>query len=321
VEDFYSKLNALDSDTDDNDDSFNKEMEIIDSQMDPDQECIIKEEVEEDADSDDTEEVIESDEETDNESEIKDEAPQDKEKPKPWKIKRDFFKVKAALEENEEENKRLRDLLNDSVSSNTFHYGENLHMNLDKAQIKFDEALESGDKVKFREATLEFNKATRALEEFEDWKRNESYKKSQQEDNINYNYQQNVINEQKEIASEWISSHPYLDTRSKSYNPEMARTVANYVNNLDNALIQNNQQDLYYSDQYFDTIDNYINQLKPLANKHGLNSRSHPTVSGIKNTNTTMKKPALTSIEREHARAFGLTDEEFLKSKTKVRRV
>lgn len=238
------------------------------------------------------------------------------------KLRGEKFKILAEKDALSQENERLKSLLDQSLTSGTYHYGKSAYADLDRAKEHKKRAIEEGDIDALIEADITLTKALNTVNDLEKWASNEEYRVNNDKQNSSQSLQ---INQeiQHEIASDWLDNHNYLQPNSKNYNPELANKVAGFVNQLDTNLAQNNQTDVYFSEDYFNRIEKYIASVRNEAPKNTRNLESASHVGGVRNSyasNGTGKSSSptqiiLTADEKRMAYNAGISEKEWLKEK------
>jgi hypothetical protein len=266
-----------------------------------------------------TEQEIDKPVENTEEEEVKKEKKSLSDKDKLRKLQNDKYRALAEKEEAMQQVEQLRKLLDESLNSGTYHYSQNAQLALDKAKEAKKRALEEGDTEALIESDIAMTKALSAINELERWNTESQTKQSvQPQSKPLYDY--NETN--KAIASDWLDGHSYLQPHSKDYNKELATQVASFVHHLDNDLERKGLQNIYFSDEYFDTIDKYITSINHPLQKTHRNSESSAHIGAVRNSYnyTGNSKPAKTQItltpeERIMAANAGLSEKEWLKYK------
>ena len=126
-----------------------------------------------------------------------------------------------------------------------------------------------------------------------------------------------------EIIADWLEDHPYLQPTSSKYNQAFANQVADFVNRLDNQIARNGQKDVYFSDEYFGAIDNYITELRKGNGKAVKTAEQTAHVGGVRNSYSSSptskinssKQMILTADEKRMCINSGIKEEEWLKYK------
>lgn len=262
------------------------------------------------------------------------------------KLQNDKYRALAEKEDALQKLAIMEAKLEESLSSGTYHYGKNVYAELDRAKANWQKTFNEGDEAGLMDAQLALIKAQHAVSELETWANqndNKSYSQNNtnyqnnnfvpqnqfQNNNLEYNnfqsnnsynpYQESL---HQEIANDWLDSHPYLKPHSRSYDPKLAGEVTNFINKLDNNLYQNNDSDAIFSEEYFYTIDNYINQ-KRSKRDNSKNLEAVSNVSGVRNTSSggsvnkslPISEVTLTKAEKIMADNAGISHKEWLKYK------
>jgi len=257
------------------------------------------------------------------EEESKKEEPKKEEKL--WKVKKSKYRAlageKAALEKVEMLEKQLKEALD----SGAYHFSKTTHSELDKAKELRKKALEDGDADAFNDADIAFTKAVNNVDRLERWEASNAQEQrpANNEPSRQYNDEINT-----EIANDWMDEHPYLKPGSVEYVPELAQEVSEFVNYMDSDLAKNGQQNVYFTKEYFDTIDQYIGQAQNRMQSEAPNTRQKPSrnlssgghVGGVRNSystssssrNPSSKKYVLTADERQICAGLDGVSEELL---------
>lgn len=238
------------------------------------------------------------------------------------KLRGEKYKILAEKDAIIQENERLKSLLNQSLTSGTYHYGKSAYADLEKAKEYKKRAIEEGDIDALIDADITLNKALNTVNDLEKWASNEEYRVNNEKHNPSQNLQ---INQeiQHEIASDWLDNHSYLQPNSRNYNPELANKVAGFVNQLDTNLAQNNQTDAYFSEDYFNAIEKYIASVRNESPKSNRNLESASHIGGVRNSyassgNGKSSSPTqmiLTADEKRMCANAGISEKEWLKYK------
>lgn len=288
-----------------------KGMDEISKLKEDKQEIPQEESVHENVETEDEKEI--SEEENVNEPEDK----KDKKTDKYRKLQNDKYRALAEKAAAVERVKELEQMLNESLNSGTYHYGKNVYSELEKAKDDKRRAIEEGDVDKLIEADISLNKAILAANDLEKWA-SESKTKAPV---ASINNEEDIYLKQ-EMASDWLDNHPYLQPNSRNYNSGVASKVAEFIHYLDDSLQKNNQMDIYYSSDYFNTIDDYINSIK--SPKKESNISALPPVGGVRNsyssggrTNSSNSKTQITlnADEKRMCMNIGMPEEEWIKYK------
>lgn len=251
------------------------------------------------------------------------ETPKKKDK-KLWKEIKRKYQVMAEKEALAKENAQLRQMLEESLSSGTYHYGKSAYAELERAKENKRKAIEDGNVDGLIEADVALTKAMNAISELEKWAYTGNVKKpesQQQPTNTAGNYNYGVT--ETEIIADWLEDHPYLQPTSSKYNSTLANQVADFVNRLDSSLERNGQRDAYFSEDYFNAIDNYIADLKKGQVKAAKTIEASAHVGGVRNSyssptsnkNSGSKQMILTADEKRMCANAGISEQEWLKYK------
>jgi len=237
-----------------------------------------------------------------------------------WKEKK--LKFMAIAEKNAalEDNRKLRGLLENSMDSNTYHYGKNVNSDLEHAKLAKRRAIEEGDIDALMEADIALVKAANASAELEKWSVNNKQPVDNQ-DYANNSNTETVSEVNNAIANDWLEEHPELQPSSKSYNRQLAERVNSFVHNLDSNLLNNGRQSEFFSQEYFNVIDGFISKVNtppPIKSQEipqhvGAVKKSYSSSPVTKAQNTT--KIILTADEKRMCANAGLTEKEWLKCK------
>jgi hypothetical protein len=243
---------------------------------------------------------------------------------KAWKEKKKRYQAEAKVRQLEAEKEDLMRQLTESLNSGTYHYSRSAYADLERAKEQKKQALESGNVNEAIEADVALAKAVNTINEIEKWvydsKINPQPNVSRKEE---YTAQQPAIpiEEQDEMVREWLEYHPYLDVNSTKYNKSLAVRVATFVNQLDANLAKNGQENMFYSPEYFETVDDYIEKARSELMKPK-NVQSVSNVAGVRNSYaSTTGKPikknqmTLSPMEKMLAANFNLTQEQYLMAK------
>lgn len=252
----------------------------------------------------------------------------DKKADKYRKLQNDKYRALAEKEEALQELARMKDMLEQSLSSGTYHYGKNVYSDLDKAKADFQRTFNEGDEKGLLDAQLALIKAQYSVSELEKWANESDNKKQYQVNNYvasnnqpqNDPYQETLY---KEIANDWLESHPYLKPHSRSYDPKLAGDVNNFITKLDNNLYRNNNEDAIFSEEYFYTIDNYISSLTAPKRDNSREIESLSNAGGVRSSSSagavTRGQPKiqikLTKEEKIMADNAGVSHNDWLKYK------
>lgn len=240
-----------------------------------------------------------------------------------WKIKKDKYRALAAKDALMQENLQLKQMLNESLNSGTYHYGKSAYAELEKAKESKKRAIEEGNVDALIESDIALTKALNTVNDLEKWAYNESQNKAKTEEYTKETPQDNFTSVEHEIATDWLDNHSYLQPTSPDYNPKLATQVAGFINHLDANLAKNGQMDAYFSEPYFKTIENYITEIKSEPQKTAKKIESVAHIGGVRNSytgspNNKASAPTqmiLTADERRMCANAGISEKEWLKYK------
>lgn len=277
------------------------------------------------------EEIVEDERENDHQNEhdegTDEENDEENEDEKLWRLKRDKYRYLQEKQNLARENARLQQMLQESISSGTYHYSKSVHADLEKAKEDKRRALKAGDEDALIEADLALTKAQNAIIEAEKWQNKQQQVSQQPQQNTQPNYtEENISNDElyQEIASDWIRGHSYLRPESKNYNPEIAEQVSKFINDLDRKIAQNGRNDIYFTPEYFQTIDQHIKSIRQEDTKNTVRSNiaSSAHIGGVRKSSsasgvskTTPKQMILSADEKRMAANAGISEKEWLKYK------
>jgi hypothetical protein len=291
----------------------------------------------------DSEEVLDQPEETEGKDESEEQQTEEveegiepvvekeKKKNKLWKEKRRKYQAIAEKQALYEENLILKEgirerdeMLKEALNSGTYHYGKSAYADLQRAKDNKKKAIEEGDLDSLLEADVALTKAIHTINDLEKWAYSEGQRKSGPAQYNNYEQPEYRFNErEQEIARDWLEDHEYLDPTSKKYDVNMATKVISFTQDLDANLQHRGAADVIFSEEYFDTINNYISTIKKESQKNSKNSNSVAPVGAVRNSyassingkasNTT--QVVLTPDEKKICSNLGMSEKEWLKYK------
>jgi hypothetical protein len=273
------------------------------------------------------EEAAPEEEDKDLEAKTSEEEPQKLDKI--WKIKRSRYKALAEKRAALEENAKLKEMLAESLNSGTYHYGKTTYSELERAKDNKKRAIEEGDIDALIEADIALNRAANNVNELERWT-SSSTQKNPQETIHEQPYESHNEIEQA-MATDWLDNHSYLQPNSRDYNPALATEISEFINYLDENLANNGQRDVYFSEQYFNTIDQYIGEAKNRIHDESKNKtqkspkslESAAHVGSVRNSysaSPTSNTPSstqliLTADEKRMCANAGITEKDWLRYK------
>ena len=199
-----------------------------------------------------------------------------------------------------------------------YHYGQNAYSDLEKAKMLKKKAIEEGDVEALTDADIAINRATNAIDEIERWN---TQNQSQPTEKAYNTYQSNASAVQQEMAQDWLESHDEINPQSSNYNPQLAQKVGAFINQLDRNIADSGQSQYYFSEPYFEAIDNHLDKLKtastksvpPSVNNVAGVKKSYQSQPGTQKKNTVQVK--LTADEKNWAEQLGISEKDYLKYK------
>lgn len=262
---------------------------------------------------------------TETEEENAEEEPviEKKKEVKAWKEKKKRYQAEAKVRQLEAEKEDLMRQLTASLDSGTYHYSKSAYAELERAKEQKKQALESGNVNEAIEADVALAKAVNTINEIEKWVYDSKMSPAPVSKGPEPQSRQPIIpiEEQEEMVRDWLEYHPYLDVNSAKYNKTLATKVTTFVNNLDANLVKNGQENMFYSPEYFETVDDYIEKIRSSLSKPK-NVQSVSNVAGVRNsygstTGKTIKSNQITlsPIEKTLAANLNLTEEQYLMAK------
>lgn len=260
--------------------------------------------------------------------EIKRKKPVSKES-KYRKLQNDKYRALAEKEEAVKKIAELERLLSESLNSGTYHYSKSAYGDLERAKQNKKIAIETGDIEGLIEADIALTEAINAVNEVKKWavqdkKTVESEPVKYVDRNVNHNIESDYDQIKQEMAQDWLDTHSYLQPNSRNYNPSLAKQVSTFVNNLDASLRRNNQMDLYFSEDYFDTIDEFISNNmkksqakveKSVASTNHIGGVRHSHAPSINGSGHVTREVRLTPDEKMMCKNAGISESSWIKQK------
>lgn len=259
-------------------------------------------------------------------------AEQEENKGKYWKEKKKKYKVLAENEKIKAENDHLRNLLGESVNAGAYQYSKNAYQDLDNAKKLRKQCLESGDVEAFMESEDVLEKARDAVKDLEKWETSQNTRTAMDSMQSDSRVNENI---QRELASDWLETHPEIDPNSMYYSPQLASYMSNYIGELDNNLLHSGNANQKFSEAYFSQLDNALagvkneivsNQYREVSQRQ--QQMQQPAVASVRKSygNSNMSGQArsritLTGEERIMAENAGISPEMWLKEKIKLKQV
>lgn len=260
----------------------------------------------------------EDDSSADNEEEIKKPETRKQKEKKYWKAQRDKYKAFAERDKLAAELEEIKAQRDKALEVGNYHYGQNAYSDLEKAKMLKKKAIEEGDVEALTDADIAINRATNAIDEIERWN---AQNQSQPTEKAYNNYQSNASAVQQEMAQDWLESHDEINPQSSNYNPQLAQKVGAFINQLDRNIADSGQSQYYFSEPYFEAIDNHLDKLKTASTKSAPPSvnnvagvkKSYQSQPGTQKKNTVQVK--LTADEKNWAEQMGISEKDYLKYK------
>lgn len=241
-----------------------------------------------------------------------------------WKERREKYKVLAERDRLAVELEELRSQRDKALEVGNYHYGQNAYSDLEKAKLLKKKAIEEGDIDALTEADIALVKATNAVDEVERWNAQAKVQNNIQDDvQTSQNNRYNISLAQQEMAKDWLESHPELNPASGNYDATFAQKVGSYINALDQNIANSGQSEHYFSDAYFEAIDNHIDSIRKPAIRNNTPPASADNVAGVKKSyqshgssqGRNTQKIILTADEKRMASNAGISEEDWLKYK------
>lgn len=244
---------------------------------------------------------------------------------------REKFQTLNALNQLKEENQQLRAAVDLSSQSAVYQYEENVADRLEKARQFKRNALESGDIDAQVDADLQFNLATKAYDDLNNWKVQQNM--LQQQAMASAQSQESVYNAVRENeVVKWASENAsWFHPKSEDYDEWTANQVHAYCNEFDNNLYRNGYDQFIYSPEYFQVLNEHVNALRhSKANVNGrgeLNMRPHRSAvspvrsySGQSEYSGQPSHHKLSAAEKEMARLLKVDEKTYLKHRISEQR-
>lgn len=253
-------------------------------------------------------------------------------------------KYQAIHESNrlQQENEYLRrmalDLNNKATESGNaamIHYDNSANLKLEHAKSRKIQAHEEGNVQAEIDADVDIASATAEIQHINHWKaqqamenRNRQQQYEQQQYDQQY-AQQTPQQPDQQVSVDWLERNAWFNPHSHDFSPELAHAAREYSEKVENFLYRNGRPDLIMSEQYYDEIDSYIQQLhsqrgqgmgKKQLNMRPVRGGSTPVRNTSSNASRSSEKHQLSREEREIARVMGIKDKDYLASKLSDKR-
>ena len=311
------KINEL-SDSNQSDSQPEETISENKSEVEPEVQTDDEDESTSQSDSEEVEAISEDDSTPDNEEEIKKPETRKQKEKKFWKERREKYKALAERDKLVAELEELKSQRDKALEVGNYHYGQNAYSDLEKAKMLKKKAIEEGDIEALTDADIAINRVTNAIDEIERWN---AQNQSQPTEKAYNTYQGNTSAVQQEMAQDWLESHDEINPQSSNYNPQLAQKVGAFINQLDRNIVDSGQSQYYFSEPYFEAIDNHLDKLKtasaksapPSVNNVAGVKKSYQSQPGTQKKNTVQVK--LTADEKNWAEQMGISEKDYLKYK------
>lgn len=182
----------------------------------------------------------------------------------------------AALEANNrlrDENERLKRLATMTTESASKQFEDNVLQRFERAKQLKMQAYENGDIQAQTNADVELADAMADYKSHNNWKAQEALKAQEAAYQPQVNPTGPIVNERE--ARGWVERNPWVNPNTPDYDPELFQLADNAASQLDLYCYKNGQGHLIQSPQYFQELDNYINQAR-----QALESQQRPQSQG-----------------------------------------
>ena len=226
--------------------------------------------------------------------------------------------VYADRQKLEQENQELKKILSGTINSNSELYKKGLVSDLEKIKSIRKQALLGEDPDLLLDADELYYKTLIKLEDFE----KQHVNSSKNIENVSQPVEKQVVNddfyneEAVERAKEWLDTRPELVEGSTKYNPVIQKAVGAFVEKLDRDLKKAGRANEILSEDYLDTIDEFVDKIKAKPVKTKYSTTSVGSVrNNFSNGSTTSIKLTLEPWEKDYAKNLGISEKEYLKYK------
>lgn len=233
-----------------------------------------------------------------------------------WSLKRKLYQANIRHKELEAENKKLAENLNKVLDAGSYHYSKNVQSELELAKEELINAIKTGDEKAFINAQLKLNEKQIALSKQQEWEQQQQFSGNTEENNI----KEPLISqsEAEEMLYDWVNSkHPYLNPNSNMYSKDLVNSVGLYMEGLNTELQKQGKENLIFSPDYFDVLDDYITGFK--NSRKTSNIKTYPPANNVGRVatpvNTKSSEDKLSNEEKEIADMFGISHEAYRKEK------
>lgn len=237
-------------------------------------------------------------------------APKKKKSPNKYKVG-ELMRERYALEQErniiaDERNRLLQEVENlkqvnkFSQQAAVTNYETSTLDRLERAKDLKTQALESGDIKAQVDADIALNKAMNEYERLADWKEKQRISDQQQqyEEQSNQNYynsqaqQQQLYQDQtapnEQVATQWVKDNEWFNEGSEGFEPELRRFTEDLTNSMDAYLYRAGMQHGIYSPEYFEYLDERIEDFKSGKYDH---MRTEPSRNHYQQRNQQMTRP------------------------------
>jgi hypothetical protein len=237
------------------------------------------------------------------------------------KLQNDKYRALAEKEDALRKVEELEHLLNESVSSGAYHYSKSAHSDLDRAKQKMELAIENGDAKALIAANTELVEAISAVNELKRWAVEDTRKVDARPIRETEQHHNTLT---QELANDWLDNHSYLQPSSRDYNSDLAKQVSGFINHLDANLRKNNEMELFFTEDYFDTIDTFIhNNIKKTQVRNEKSAVSGSYIGGVKHGHSpsvtgggnTPQRVELSADEKIWCKNSGISENSLIKHK------
>lgn len=230
----------------------------------------------------------------------------------------------AALDEANrlrEENERLRRLATISTETASKQFEDNVLQRLERAKNLKMQAYEAGDIKAQTDADLEMADAMADYKSHNTWKAQESLKSQENSYNSQVPIKQGPIVNERE-ARGWIERNSWANPNTSEFDRDLFQIADNAASQLDLYCYKNGQAHLIQSPQYFQELDNYMEQarqhMESQRQSHGrgqipMKQPMRGGVTPVRASNNALgsskQKMQLTQEQRDLAKSLGVTED------------
>lgn len=283
------------------------------------------------------EDVENQNEKLERESIILDEEPEEPKKPeRKFDVEKEDLRVKFERVQKEryriaEENHQLRQYLDEAIKHTSqssdaalLHMEQNQQLILNSALEVKRKALEEGDTDLALQADVEIGRSMAKLENLENYQKQKIFEQQRQQALQEQLVQQQLLAQQQAAAQQfqaqalpepvhaWLNENPWFLPNSPYYDPEKSQELQAFTKVLDKKMAREGRQNEYFSKEYFDKINNYIDENFGSRNRVPYRDTNRSAVSGVSRSSgssQSKEKVTLSEDEKEMARAMGVREE------------